>query len=66
LAWELPEIFAVIEDLGAFHVVRPVHLRLDEEQVLRVANMLLQVLRHGRQWLEEPWEDALVGRDDRV
>src|ERR1700730_18548668 len=28
--------------------------------------MLLQVLGNGRQWLEEPREDALVGRGDRV
>ena len=62
----LPEIFAVIEDFGGVHVVRLVHLRLEEEEVLRVAHMPLQLLRHRRQRLEEPGEAALVGGGDRV
>jgi hypothetical protein len=47
-------------------MVGPVDLRLDEEQILRVANMFLQVRRHGRQWLEQPRENALEGRGYRV
>jgi hypothetical protein len=36
LARKLSKIFAIVENLGAVHVVRPEHLSLDQEQVLRV------------------------------
>ena len=47
LARKLPEILAIVENLGAVHVVGAVHLRLDQEQVFRIADVLLQFLRHG-------------------
>ena len=40
--------------------------RLNQEQVLRIANVLLQARRHGSERLEQAREDALVGRRDRV
>ena len=47
-------------------MVGAIHLRLDEEEVFRIADMPLQVLRHRRQRLEQAWKDAVVGRGDRV
>ena len=44
LAGKLPEILPIIKYLGSFHVVGPVCVRLDEEEILRVAHMPLQVL----------------------
>lgn len=45
-ARELAEILTVVEDFRCFHVICAVALRLDQEQVFRVADVLLQVLRH--------------------
>ena len=66
-ARELPEILAIIEHLRRVHMVGAVELRLDQEEIFGVADMLLQVLRHGRQRLEQAREDALIGlrRSDR-
>ena len=34
LTWELPEILAVVENVGRLHVVGLINLRLDQEEVL--------------------------------
>jgi hypothetical protein len=47
-------------------VVRAVLLRLDGEEVLRVANVPLQIRRHCGERPEQPGEDALIGADDWV
>jgi len=66
IARELPEILAVIEDLRRFHVVGAVGLRLNQEQILRVADVLLQVLRHCAERPEQARENALVRPHDGV
>ena len=43
-----------------------IQLRLDQEHILGIANVLLQVRRHRRERLEQARKDALVGRGDRV
>ena len=44
-----------------------VHLTsLDEKEVLWVANVLLQIRRHGPERLEQLGEDALIGGRDRI
>ena len=66
LARELPEILAIVENLRRVHVIGAVELRLDEEEILGVADVLLQVGRHGSQRLEQAGENALVGLDQRI
>ncbi len=66
LARELPEILAIIENVGRLHVVRLIQPRLDQEQVLRIADVLLQVWRHGRERFEQTGKDALVGPGNRI
>ena len=66
LARELPEVFAIVEHLRAVHVVGAIHLRLNAKQVLRVANVLLQIRRHRLQRLEYPRKNPLVGCRDRL
>src|SRR5207247_8137258 len=62
----LHESLAVIENVGGLHVVGLIKQRLNQKQVLRIANVLLQIRRHGRERLEQARKDALVGRGDRV
>ena len=66
LARELPEILAIVEHLGRVHVIGAVELRLDEEEILGVADVLLQIGRHGSERLEQAGENALVGLDQRI
>src|ERR1019366_10765664 len=63
LTGELPEILPVVEDFRRVHVIGAVKLGLDEEEVLRVADVLLQIRWHGLERLEQPRENAPVGCD---
>jgi len=63
---ELPEILAVIENVGRLHMVGLIELRLNQKQVLRIANVLLQVRGHSRERLEQARKDTLEGCGDRV
>ena len=63
---ELPEVLAVIENLGGLHVVGLIEPRLNQKEVLRIANVLLKVRRHRRERLEQARKDALVGQGNRV
>ena len=62
----MPKILAVIKNIGRFHVVGLIKPRLNQEEVFRIANMSLQICRHGRKRLEQSREDALVGSGDRI
>src|SRR4029077_14517435 len=66
LPWELPQIFAVVEHFRNVHVIGLIHLRLDEEEILRIADVLLEIRWHGIERLEQLWEYTAVGREDWV
>src|SRR5262249_23970186 len=65
-ARELPEILSVIKNVSRLHVISLIDLRLNQEEVLGIANVLLQVRRHDSERLEQLWKDPLVCPGDRV
>ena len=47
-------------------MIARVHARGDIEPLLADTKVCLQVSRHLVEWLEEAWEDAAPGANDRV
>ena len=62
----IPLVRLVVELVGVLHMILEVHLRLNGEEVFRVAEVVLKERRHGIQWLEQAREDLLVRPDQRV
>ena len=66
LVRHLPPILAVVEGRGIGHVVGAVHLGLDGEQVLGIADVTLQIRRHLAAVLEQAGQHLPIGLDDRI
>ena len=61
-----PHVLAVVEHLRVGHVVSGVDIGLDQEHVLRIADMLAQIRRHRGQRLEQRGKDPLPGLDHGI
>jgi len=66
LARHLPSILAVVKGRRIGHMVGAVHFGLDGEQILGIANVALQVLRHVATILKETGQHTSIGDDDRI
>ena len=61
-----PQVFLVVEDARVCHVEQRILGGLNGKELFRIADVRAQVLRHGRERLENPREDLRVGLDERV
>ena len=55
-----------VEGLWVRHVIARVHARRDIESLLANTEVCPQIGRHLIKWLEEAWEDAAPGANDRI